>query len=117
MNLQWNSFVWNLGPALCNLYIGIDVACSTASILNLLTISLDRYIAISHPLLYTQYGANNTRAMISIFSVWTVSIGVAVPIFFGANRIELAEEGLCEFTNAYFIIGSSLLSLYAWVCQ
>uniref|UniRef100_A0A1I8BX70 G_PROTEIN_RECEP_F1_2 domain-containing protein n=1 Tax=Meloidogyne hapla TaxID=6305 RepID=A0A1I8BX70_MELHA len=107
---EWNSFVWDLGPSLCNLYIGADVACSTASILNLLAISIDRYIAISHPLAYCQIGANSSRACLSIALVWAVSIAVAVPVAFGANHIE--QEHDCSFTNPVFMIGSSIFSFF-----
>ncbi|KAI1722606.1 7 transmembrane receptor (rhodopsin family) domain-containing protein [Ditylenchus destructor] len=111
---EWNSFVWDIGATLCKLYIGVDVACSTASILNLFSITLDRYMAISHPLAYTQYGTNNARAAASIFFVWTISIGVGLPVFFGANNIiEDGRQQFCEFTNPYFIIFSSLLSFFA----
>ncbi|KAL3090106.1 hypothetical protein niasHS_006558 [Heterodera schachtii] len=106
---EWNSFVWDLGPTLCNLYIGADVACSTASILNLLAISLDRYIAISHPLAYCQIGTNS-RAYVSIALVWAVSISVAIPLAFGANHIESEHE--CAFTNPVFMISSSVLSFF-----
>ncbi|CAD5222418.1 unnamed protein product [Bursaphelenchus xylophilus] len=107
---EWNSFVWDLGPALCKLYIAMDVACSTASILNLFAISLDRYMAITHPVAYAQYGSHAHRAFLSIFFVWTISIIVAMPVFFGANHLD--DEKKCEFTNAYFIIGSSILSFF-----
>ncbi|VDM47966.1 unnamed protein product [Toxocara canis] len=82
-----NSFVWGLGPFLCNLYMATDVACSTASILNLLAISLDRYIAITRPLVYAHYGASGTRASAFISIVWVVSIAVALPILLGVNRV------------------------------
>ncbi|KAK0397146.1 hypothetical protein QR680_002005 [Steinernema hermaphroditum] len=107
----WNSFIWGLGPVLCNLYIAADVACSTASILNLLAISLDRYIAISHPIVYAQYGIKGGRAWVSIFAVWAVSTGVAIPILFGVNQLDYSKRQ-CEFTNAYFIIFSSILSFF-----
>uniref|UniRef100_A0A915DCF5 G-protein coupled receptors family 1 profile domain-containing protein n=1 Tax=Ditylenchus dipsaci TaxID=166011 RepID=A0A915DCF5_9BILA len=112
---EWNSFVWDLGATLCNLFIGVDVACSTASILNLFSITLDRYMAISHPLAYTQYGTNNARAVLSICLVWGISITVGLPVFFGANNkaIDDSRELICEFNNAYFIIFSSLLSFFA----
>uniref|UniRef100_A0A914Y651 G-protein coupled receptors family 1 profile domain-containing protein n=1 Tax=Panagrolaimus superbus TaxID=310955 RepID=A0A914Y651_9BILA len=108
---EYNDFVWDLGSFLCKLYIGADVACSTASILNLLAISLDRYIAISHPLAYAQYGTNGGRALISISLVWGVSFAVGMPVFMGANQVDDATEA-CEFTNGYFIIVSSLLSFF-----
>uniref|UniRef100_A0A1I7YUZ5 G_PROTEIN_RECEP_F1_2 domain-containing protein n=1 Tax=Steinernema glaseri TaxID=37863 RepID=A0A1I7YUZ5_9BILA len=108
---EWNSFIWGLGPVLCNLYIAADVACSTASILNLLAISLDRYIAISHPIAYAQYGVKGGRAWVSISVVWIVSTAVAIPILFGVNQLDYSKRQ-CEFTNAYFIIFSSILSFF-----
>lgn len=43
---------WLFGPQLCDTWIAFDVMCSTASILNLCAISLDRYIHIKDPLRY-----------------------------------------------------------------
>uniref|UniRef100_A0A1I7XQZ7 G_PROTEIN_RECEP_F1_2 domain-containing protein n=1 Tax=Heterorhabditis bacteriophora TaxID=37862 RepID=A0A1I7XQZ7_HETBA len=85
---QWNGFKWEIGQFFCNVYLASDVACSTASILNLLAISLDRYIAISHPISYAQYGARGGRAMVSIAIVWGVSLVVGLPILFGINPME-----------------------------
>ncbi|KAL6723570.1 hypothetical protein Aduo_018557 [Ancylostoma duodenale] len=104
-----NDFRWNMGQFFCNVYLASDVTCSTASILNLLAISLDRYIAISHPISYAQYGARGGRAMISISIVWAVSVIVGLPILLGVNPM---EEDLCELGNAYFNILSSLLSFF-----
>ncbi|KAE9415391.1 hypothetical protein Angca_008631 [Angiostrongylus cantonensis] len=104
-----NDFKWSIGQFFCNLYLASDVTCSTASILNLLAISLDRYIAISHPISYAQYGARGGRAIISISIVWAVSVIVGLPILLGVNPM---EENLCEFSNAYFNILSSLLSFF-----
>ncbi|CAJ0609842.1 unnamed protein product [Cylicocyclus nassatus] len=104
-----NDFKWNMGHFFCNVYLACDVTCSTASILNLLAISLDRYIAISHPISYAQYGARGGRAMTSISIVWAVSAAVGLPILLGVNPM---EEELCEFGNAYFNILSSLLSFF-----
>lgn len=41
---------WMFGAKFCDIWIAIDVMCSTASILNLCAISLDRYIHIKDPL-------------------------------------------------------------------
>uniref|UniRef100_A0A7E4VY70 G_PROTEIN_RECEP_F1_2 domain-containing protein n=1 Tax=Panagrellus redivivus TaxID=6233 RepID=A0A7E4VY70_PANRE len=109
---EYNAFSWGLGSTLCNLYIGVDVACSTASILNLLAISLDRYIAISHPLAYAQYGTHGKRALVSVTVVWGISIAVGMPVFMGANQIDAENATSCEFTNGYFIIISSILSFF-----
>jgi len=40
--LQVNNGVWELGDALCDTYVALDVMCCTASILNLAAISVDR---------------------------------------------------------------------------
>jgi hypothetical protein len=45
-------------------------------------------IHFSHPILYSQYGARSSRALISIFLVWFISICVGIPILFGANPLE-----------------------------
>jgi dopamine D1-like receptor len=41
---------WMFGAQFCDTWIAFDVMCSTASILNLCAISLDRYIHIKDPL-------------------------------------------------------------------
>lgn len=41
---------WIFGPRFCDTWVACDVMCSTASILNLCAISLDRYIHIKDPL-------------------------------------------------------------------
>ncbi|CAI5456775.1 unnamed protein product [Caenorhabditis angaria] len=89
--------------------MSFDVACSTASILNLLAISLDRYIAIGHPISYAQYGARGGRAMISITIVWGVSCAVALPLLFGVNPM---ENEVCELANPYFNLISSIFSFF-----
>ncbi|KHJ99568.1 hypothetical protein OESDEN_00445 [Oesophagostomum dentatum] len=77
-----------MGQFFCNVYLASDVTCSTASILNLLAISLDRYIAISHPISYAQYGTQYGRAVVSISIVWAVSVVVGLPILLGVNPME-----------------------------
>lgn len=45
---------WPFGRALCDLWHSIDVFASTASILDLCVIALDRYSAITNPISYHQ---------------------------------------------------------------
>ncbi|GMR61447.1 hypothetical protein PMAYCL1PPCAC_31642, partial [Pristionchus mayeri] len=109
---QANNFTWGLGPFVCNLYLASDVMCSTASILNLLAISLDRFMAISHPIVYAQHGMRSSRALISISIVWGLSIAIGLPILFGMNQEPNGSAESCELSNPYFNIGSSLLSFF-----
>jgi hypothetical protein len=38
--------MWELPFLMCDIYISVDVICSTASILNLVAISFDRYVQL-----------------------------------------------------------------------
>lgn len=48
--LHANAGYWMFGAQFCDTWVAFDVMCSTASILNLCAISLDRYIHIKDPL-------------------------------------------------------------------
>ena len=56
---------WVFGEQFCDTWVACDVMCSTASILNLCAISLDRYIHIKDPLRYVL----TIRYIISINSI------------------------------------------------
>ncbi|TNM90050.1 hypothetical protein fugu_004284 [Takifugu bimaculatus] len=43
---------WLFGEVFCNIFIGMDVMCCTASIMTLCVISVDRYLGITRPLTY-----------------------------------------------------------------
>lgn len=95
-----------MGIFACDIYLALDVICSTASILLLLTISYDRYQAATKPLEYASPKPLKQVAYV-IAVVWGIAIAIAVPILFGINHVE-EEFGECRFYNAYWIIFSSL---------
>ncbi|XP_004451469.2 5-hydroxytryptamine receptor 2B isoform X1 [Dasypus novemcinctus] len=71
--------MWPLPTALCPAWLFFDVLFSTASIMHLCAISVDRYIAIKKPIQANQYNSRAT-AFIKITVVWLISIGIAIPI-------------------------------------
>ncbi len=67
-------YAWPLPSALCPIWIYLDVLFSTASIMHLCAISLDRYVAIRNPIEHSRFNSR-TKAMMKIAAVWTISIG------------------------------------------
>ncbi|TNN84100.1 5-hydroxytryptamine receptor 2B [Liparis tanakae] len=64
---------WPLPESLCPIWLFLDVLFSTASIMHLCAISLDRYIAIKKPIQHSQY-KSRAKAMVKIALVWLISI-------------------------------------------
>uniref|UniRef100_A0A8C9X348 Histamine H2 receptor n=1 Tax=Sander lucioperca TaxID=283035 RepID=A0A8C9X348_SANLU len=118
--LQLNN-EWPLGPAFCNFYISMDVMLCTASILTLLAISIDRYLAVTRPLRYASL-VLPWRVAVAMASVWAVSLAVSfLPIQMGWNTVNgtvqnhgpWAPEGKCRFElNRPYVLTDSLLTFY-----
>uniref|UniRef100_A0A665TG92 Histamine H2 receptor n=1 Tax=Echeneis naucrates TaxID=173247 RepID=A0A665TG92_ECHNA len=112
---------WPLGPVFCNFYISMDVMLCTASILTLLAISVDRYLAVTMPLRYASL-VLPWKVAVAMVSVWTVSVGVSfLPIQMGWNTVNgtvqnhgpWAPERKCRFElNRPYVLTDSLLTFY-----
>ena len=70
---------WTLGLLVCQLWLIIDYTASTASIFNLLILSLDRYWSIRSPLKYL-CKRTKKRALCMICIVWLISVLWIIPI-------------------------------------
>uniref|UniRef100_A0A915ETQ9 G-protein coupled receptors family 1 profile domain-containing protein n=1 Tax=Ditylenchus dipsaci TaxID=166011 RepID=A0A915ETQ9_9BILA len=82
---------WPFGEAYCQFWICLDIACSTASILNLCSIAFDRYLHISRPMKYARY-SNKVVICIAIAVIWLVSLFLgSAQIIFGVAGTELLE--------------------------
>lgn len=112
---------WPLGPGFCNFYISMDVMLCTASILTLLAISVDRYLAVTMPLRYASM-VLPWKVAVAMVSVWTVSLAVSfLPIQMGWNTVNgtvqnrgpEASERSCRFElNRPYVLTDSLLTFY-----
>ncbi|XP_067850729.1 5-hydroxytryptamine receptor 2B isoform X1 [Heptranchias perlo] len=78
LNILFNS-EWPLASEVCPVWIFLDVLLSTASIMHLCAISLDRYIAIKRPIQHSRFNSR-AKVLVKITVVWLISIGIAVPI-------------------------------------
>lgn len=105
---------WFFSLAWCDVWRSFDVLFSTASILNLCIISVDRYWAIKDPLSYPSR-MTRTLARILITFVWVASSLISFPaiIWWRAVRPDRIPPGKCPFTvNLGYILFSSMISFY-----
>lgn len=73
---------WMFGTLWCDIHSALDVLLSTASIMNLCLISLDRYWSITQALDYLKRRTAN-RAAIMICLVWLLSALICIPPLLG----------------------------------
>ncbi|CDQ61418.1 unnamed protein product [Oncorhynchus mykiss] len=111
---------WIFG-SFCDTWIAFDIMCSTASILNLCIISMDRYWAISSPFRYERK-MTQRFAFVMIGVAWTLSILISfIPVQLNwhkseeenATGNEMNEIEDCNASlNSTYAISSSLISFY-----
>lgn len=105
---------WFFGINWCDVWRSLDVLFSTASILNLCVISLDRYWAITDPFTYPTR-MSRTRACLLIAAVWVCSGAISFPaiVWWRAVRTEDPPPYKCPFTDSLgYLIFSSTISFY-----
>ncbi|XP_058467602.1 probable serine/threonine-protein kinase ndrD isoform X2 [Malaya genurostris] len=107
---------WLFGPFMCDVWNSLDVYFSTASILHLCCISVDRYFAIVRPLEYPLYMTQRTVGFM-LANVWMLPALISfTPIFLGwyttAEHLETLKDNpeLCIFVvnKSYALISSSI---------
>ncbi|KZC07699.1 Octopamine receptor beta-3R [Dufourea novaeangliae] len=107
---------WVFGRVMCDVWSSLDVYFSTASILHLCCISVDRYYAIVRPL---EYAAIMRRITVTCMlgSAWLLPALISfIPIFMGwyttDEHLQFLTENpeVCVFTvnRAYAVVSSSV---------
>ncbi|XP_030642458.1 5-hydroxytryptamine receptor 2A [Chanos chanos] len=106
-------YSWPLPSDLCPVWIYLDVLLSTASIMHLCAISLDRYIAIRNPILYSRSNSR-TKARAKITAVWTISAGISMPIpVLGLrDHSKVFKDGSCLLTDDSFVLIGSFVAFF-----
>ncbi|XP_077584925.1 G-protein coupled receptor 39 isoform X1 [Stigmatopora nigra] len=66
------------GDGACKLYNFVLEACSYATILNVATLSFERYVAICHPFRFRTLSGRRTSGLVAL--AWLVSVLVALPL-------------------------------------
>lgn len=105
---------WFFGEDWCDIWRSLDVLFSTASILNLCVISLDRYWAITDPFSYPMR-MTRARSAFLIACVWIASSTISFPAisFWRAQREGRMPAFKCTFTEDLgYLVFSSTISFY-----
>ncbi|KAM9850648.1 5-hydroxytryptamine receptor 2A [Aulostomus maculatus] len=104
---------WPLPSNLCPVWIYLDVLFSTASIMHLCAISLDRYIAIRNPIHHSRFNSH-TKARLKIMAVWTISAGISMPIpVLGLrDHSKVFKDGSCLLTDNGFVLAGSFVAFF-----
>uniref|UniRef100_A0A8C5WSY0 5-hydroxytryptamine receptor 2C n=1 Tax=Laticauda laticaudata TaxID=8630 RepID=A0A8C5WSY0_LATLA len=106
-------YAWPLPKQLCPIWISLDVLFSTASIMHLCAISLDRYVAIRNPIEHSRFNSR-TKAIMKIAAVWTISMGISLPIpVIGLqDDSRVFVNGSCVLNDENFVLIGSFVAFF-----
>ncbi|XP_072915572.1 alpha-1A adrenergic receptor-like isoform X2 [Hemitrygon akajei] len=104
---------WAFGRIFCNMWAAMDVLCSTASIMSLCVISIDRNIGVSYPLRHPSI-MTEKRALLTLVAVWMLALVISVGPLFGWKEPPPEDETICKITEEPgYVLFSAFGSFYA----
>lgn len=89
LSLYWQQYPWALGVGLCKIRAYVSEVSSYVSVLTIVAFSMERYLAICHPLrVYTMSGLK--RPIRFILAAWSIALVSAIPfgIYTKVNFVE-----------------------------
>ncbi|XP_066600198.1 neuropeptides capa receptor-like [Prorops nasuta] len=89
LSVFWQQYPWRFGTAMCKIRAYVSETSSYVSVLTIVAFSLERYLAICHPLhLYAMSGLK--RPIRFILGAWVVALLCAVPfaVYTKVNYVE-----------------------------
>ncbi|CDQ56541.1 unnamed protein product [Oncorhynchus mykiss] len=110
----WQNYPFPFGEGVCYFKIFLFETVCFASILNVTVLSVERYIAVVHPL-KTRYVATNKHAKRVISAVWVLSLVCAIPntslhgIYYLNLPEKVAESAICSLIGSPWIYNLVIL--------
>lgn len=99
---------WTLGYTWCQFHLVSGVFSTTASIVHLVAISLDRYFAIMFPTEYQRHSVS-TSTVPYVVMIWLMALAVSSTLFMEQRD---SFDGICWISNPQYIVLSSFLSFF-----
>ncbi|KAL3057664.1 hypothetical protein OYC64_008010 [Pagothenia borchgrevinki] len=114
----WKYVPWLFGEVVCRFYHYIFEGCTSATILHITALSIERYLAISFPL-RSKVLVTRRRVQYIIFALWVFALVSAAPTLFLVG-VEYDNDthpdyntGQCKHSN--YAISSGQLHIMLWV--
>ncbi|XP_075892861.1 motilin receptor [Nelusetta ayraudi] len=114
----WKYVPWLFGEAVCRLYHYVFEGCTSATILHITALSIERYLAISFPL-RSKVVVTRRRVQYIILALWAFALASAAPTLFLVG-VEYDNEthpdlstGQCKHTSDAIVSGQ--LHIMLWV--
>ncbi|XP_002735539.1 thyrotropin-releasing hormone receptor-like [Saccoglossus kowalevskii] len=96
---------WFLGETMCKLVPFLEHSTEHASVLTLVAIAMERYVAICHPL-KAQYTCTSERTLKICVCIWMVSTAASIPFLLLAKyEPYLESDGSTEYSCGTYITG------------
>uniref|UniRef100_A0A3B4ZVK4 Mu-type opioid receptor n=1 Tax=Stegastes partitus TaxID=144197 RepID=A0A3B4ZVK4_9TELE len=83
---------WPFGDLLCKTVMSIDYYNMFTSIFTLTTMSIDRYVAVCHPVKALDFRTPRNAKIVNVCN-WILSSAIGLPVMFMASTTEAGEPG------------------------
>ena len=105
----WEAYPWRFGVVFCYIKATLWEMTSYASVLTITAFTVERYVAICHPLKAHKF-ANLSRSVKVIIAIWIISLACALPyplhteLFYYINDTNgnpIEDSLICNIPNNY----------------
>ncbi|XP_054429307.1 histamine H3 receptor [Pteronotus mesoamericanus] len=109
---------WPFGRGLCKLWLVVDYLLCTSSVFNIVLISYDRFLSVTHAVSYRARQGDTRRAVWKMALVWVLAFLLYGPAILSWEHLSGGSSipaGQCYaefFYNWYFLITASTLEFF-----